>query len=1022
MATSGTPGPGAVGNPVQTSPPHGSEEPSSGSGAAAAAAPSSIASTTGAGTTTATAAASASLGRTEGRPTGGSGGWTGAGGLTDLQDVTATLTRIRPLVSLRKATGFALSGGGAKGSFEVGTLKYLMQASGIRPDVITCTSVGAVNGMKLAEGEGPPFQHQGQTFHRGLDGLEQIWLTRMTSPSDMYAPSDALKALPIDYYTALPLEISQLANDLLGKALSQVASASPYLILLGAVGLPFVNLGPVESEVQQVMSLLEGSSFYVLDPIAHLYDDGSIDQILVAESGIELLFATVGLRSGELCYVRLVGRNNQGKLVGDLVDRDSVGDPIPSPGAIGYPIDMRTGMLASAAAPLMFEPQHLLADFPGSLETFTDGGVRELVPVQPAIDRGCKRVFALDCNAPYPAASSQAPHQAQAPDGMFGIAIDVLAILLDEIDRSNVVFPSPDVSFVWHVRPLFEVEGDLEIDTGAIRVNIDYGFMSAFDCVDGAVRSAARRAFLRTTGAQIAVARRDISDRERCLQWVVDLWTQIGKGQISSGTSKNDVVTALDYHRFADGSDQDLDGRVANLTADLDVGAGFAPYWDYKNEVMVHYLDVVLSDSPPPVIDGGGAVGLLQQMKCKLQPLYETRAVVAGPRSIEPSPDDPTTPDQPWLRWERPDSEAFYGDVWPTGPTCDPTLDNETLYSAASVQVEAKGTSGWAIQSGPQGSRGYFSPVQLLAPQGKNLVHVTGEFGVKPWGSSWSASAGDTWQAGWQANAWSPVDLGVDASSVSCCLLADSPFASLAAVVRVPSTDGTTDSLLELAFDGQSEAWSVVGPVSVSGQPLSGVTGNPVLIQCSFAQAETLELLVPINDTVQHLSRPLSGGGWAPRSSGISFAPPSNPPPTQPTTKLGSVSAPVAQAPRSVACIQGDYGAPANLEAVVGLGPITGSGIDALESWYYDSWREGWFRNGVVATDRRTRLRHQRRSRPLPEQNRKPGRLRAARSFRGVDHPPLPGQRRGPELAPPGERCDLCGRHRQRRGTAWAGL
>ncbi len=322
---------------------------------------------------------------------------------------------------------------------------------------------------------------------------------------------------------------------------------------------------------------------------------------------------------------------------------------------------------------------------------------------------------------------------------------------------------------------------------------------------------------------------------------------------------------------------------------------------------------------------------------------------MAGPRSIEPSPDDPTTPDQPWLRWERPDSEAFFGDVWPTGPTCDPALDNETLYSAASVQVEAKGTSGWAVQSGPQGSRGYFSPVQLLVPEGKKLVHVTGEFGVKPWGSSWSASPGDTWQTGWQANAWSPVDLGVDASNVSCCLLADSPFGSLAAVVRVASTDGTTDSLLELAFDGQSQTWSVVGPVSVAGQALSGVTGNPVLIQCSFAQAETLEILVPVNDAVQHLSRPLSGGAWMPRSSGISFAPPSNPQPAQRTTKLGSVSAPIAQAPRSITCIQGNYGAPANLEAVVGLGPITGTGIDTLESWYYDSWREGWFRNGAIA-------------------------------------------------------------------------
>lgn len=957
--------PGTVGSSARTGPPQGSEELSRGTGVKAPTAPSG-ASTKASGTTRTPKAASARPaatpaaattppnppGGTTGKPTSVMDGGTESDAIVNLQNAAPTVSRIHPLPGMLRSTGFALSGGGAKGSFEVGACKYLMQASGIRPDVITCTSVGAVNGMKLAEGEGPPFQFQGQTFHRGLDGLEQIWLTRLTSPSDMYSPSEALKALPIDYYTALPLEISQLANDLLGKALSQVAAASPYLILLGTIGLPFVNLGPVESELQQVVALLEGSSFYVLDPIANLYDDGSIDKILVAESGIELLFATVGLRSGDLCYVRLVGRDGHGNLVGDLVDRDSVAEPIPFPGAIGYPIDMKAGMLASAAAPLMFEPQRLLPDFPENLEIFTDGGVRELVPVQAAIDRGCKRVFALDCNAPYPAASSQAPHQAQAPNGMFGIALDVLAILLDEIDRENVVAPSPDVSLLWHVQPLFEVEGDLEIDTGAIRVNIDYGHLCAFDCVDGSVRSAARHAFLRSTGAQIAVARRDISDRERCLRWVVDLWTQIGKGQINKGTSTHDVVTTLDYHRFADGSDQDLDGRVANLTADLDFGAGFTPYWDYTNLVMVHYLDEVLSNKQPPAVDAGTAVGFLQEMKCRLQPLYETRTVVAGPRSIEPSPDDPTTPDQPWLRWERPDSQAFFGDVWPTGPTCDPTLDNETLYSAASVQVEAKGTSGWAVQSGPQGSRGYFSPIQLLVPQDKKLVHVTGEFGVKPWGSSWAASAGDTWQTGWQSNAWSPVDLGVQASSVSCCLLADSPVGSLAAVVRVASTDGTSDSLLELAYDGQAQTWSVLGPVSVSGQTISGVTGNPVLFQCSFAQQETLELLIPVNDTVQHLSRDLSGGGWVPRSAGVSFAPPSNPPPPQPTSKLGPVSAPVAQAPRSITCIQGNYGAPANLEAVVGLGPITGTGVDSLESWYYDSWREGWFRNGaIVPTD-----------------------------------------------------------------------
>jgi predicted acylesterase/phospholipase RssA len=45
-----------------------------------------------------------------------------------------------------------LAGGGAKGSFEVGAVRYLYD-QGIRPNILCGTSVGAINAAKLAEGQ-----------------------------------------------------------------------------------------------------------------------------------------------------------------------------------------------------------------------------------------------------------------------------------------------------------------------------------------------------------------------------------------------------------------------------------------------------------------------------------------------------------------------------------------------------------------------------------------------------------------------------------------------------------------------------------------------------------------------------------------------------------------------------------------------------------------------------------------------------------------------------------------------------
>lgn len=79
-----------------------------------------------------------------------------------------------------------LSGGGSKGDFEVGALQCLYDR-GIRPDIICACSAGALNGVKLAEGEGDASQ--------GLQGLLSSWLGLRTNNADMYEEQPWLAGL-----------------------------------------------------------------------------------------------------------------------------------------------------------------------------------------------------------------------------------------------------------------------------------------------------------------------------------------------------------------------------------------------------------------------------------------------------------------------------------------------------------------------------------------------------------------------------------------------------------------------------------------------------------------------------------------------------------------------------------------------------------------------------------------------------------------------------------------------------------
>lgn len=85
---------------------------------------------------------------------------------------------------------WVLSGGGAKGAFQVGVMKHLF-ARGKTPDVIYGTSVGALNAAGLS--------------HAGLDKLLEKWLS-IKGSSDVLKPNYFSFLFKDGFYSLKPLE------------------------------------------------------------------------------------------------------------------------------------------------------------------------------------------------------------------------------------------------------------------------------------------------------------------------------------------------------------------------------------------------------------------------------------------------------------------------------------------------------------------------------------------------------------------------------------------------------------------------------------------------------------------------------------------------------------------------------------------------------------------------------------------------------------------------------------------------
>ncbi len=424
-------------------------------------------------------------------------------------------------------TGFALSGGGAKGSFQIGALRFLMEMRGIHPDVVSGTSVGAVNGAKLAEGNNKPAESPG--YKPGLAGLVDIW-HGLKKDEDMAEPIVEFQKL----VGLLKGEISDIAVGLFGIGL--MVGINP-IVFAPFIGCLAEEISDSAEQIRKtVAEALYSGGIWSLNPVrAMIQDKNRFRPDLFRSSGIEMLICWVGMLSGKTFYV-------------DNHKRLYVAPNFKSP--VGTVDRLTDAIHASAAIPVIFKPPVVKGEWAGRrfAEVGFDGGVTEVAPVEILAARGVTQVFTIVCSpAEIPdlftgvagesensmfktvpqlelkngLPSAVEKHLAELPALQFLLTIGTRAldISVGEILRDDLRAPDGQSTVI---RPYVIVHETQQIDHDLIVINEDHGWMCAYDSEIPVQRPVQTqrgkmglpnlaRKFARDTNAAITLAR-----RERC--------------------------------------------------------------------------------------------------------------------------------------------------------------------------------------------------------------------------------------------------------------------------------------------------------------------------------------------------------------------------------------------------------------------------------------------------------------------------------------------------------------------------
>lgn len=434
------------------------------------------------------------------------------------------------------AVGLVLSGGGARGDFEVGAVRYLYEL-GIRPAVITGSSVGAINAIKLAEGEG-----DGNDPNRGLRGLIQIWRGLNTN-TDMWREEDWFRNVTNNSIVKfLSMAADDKAGVIMNEGVKLIGSKIGWVYVLKDLLDTVNDIGKLKTDIMKVINA-NSRSLYNLNPIREkLNDVTKLDLTKVRSSGIKLRLATVALESGALRYVTengtMLERDGTTPVYSksssyssqcqpfadkiDLLERDLLALQEELAGAassreksaivaaiknvneqisqqsqqlescnLTYPpsrnigiVSLIDGTLASASIPMAFSPVKL-AD-----ENYVDGGVREIAPIQSAIQAGASDIYVVlaSDNSLDEARSVMSGKVLPSFDAGVANMADVIYrstsdIMADEIGYNETTPIGGWNANVTIIQPDYDIHDIMTIDPGLIDIRMAQGYMRADDTI-----------------------------------------------------------------------------------------------------------------------------------------------------------------------------------------------------------------------------------------------------------------------------------------------------------------------------------------------------------------------------------------------------------------------------------------------------------------------------------------------------------------------------------------------------------
>jgi NTE family protein len=258
------------------------------------------------------------------------------------------------MLSADARIGLVLSGGGARGAYEVGVVRYLAEV-GVQPTAYAGASIGALNGAILAHAP---------SIQEGARCLEDLW--RSIRQDQVLRLKPEFLAWSLIYATSRAVSIAYpqlgMAHQIFSQALRRFPEAMAYA------------------------GMIEAS------PIAVAMSDGLLDQGYLRDL-LDGGLSTLGLERGSPLWVSVyptqgvaldllrIGLSELG--LGDT--SDSVHLRVQSL----PPEERLTALMASAALPVAFDSQTIGG------QRLRDGGMggwrksRGNTPIEPLIDHGC---------------------------------------------------------------------------------------------------------------------------------------------------------------------------------------------------------------------------------------------------------------------------------------------------------------------------------------------------------------------------------------------------------------------------------------------------------------------------------------------------------------------------------------------------------------------------------------------------------------------------------------------------------